>query len=72
MLLALSALGADPKKIKELMDEYIQILYPEHDHSEDSFMKKAQEKLDRHLGKPFVLDKSRGDGFNLRPEIEER
>lgn len=69
MLIALSSLGAEPKKVKSLMDEYIQVLYPEHDMSQDSFLDKAQKTLDRHLGKPFIIDPMKGDSYALRPEI---
>jgi hypothetical protein len=72
MLLALSALGAEPKKIQELLDEYIYVLYPESDKNNDSFIKRAQEKLTRHVGKPFTLDMAPGEGLSLRPEIDSR
>lgn len=70
MLIALSSLGAEPKKVKSLMDEYVQVLYPEHDMSQDSFLDKAQKTLDRHLGKPFIIDPMNEETFVLRPEIE--
>ena len=72
MLNALSALNADPKKIKNLMDEYIQILYPEHDPESDKFMDKAHDVLDRHIGKPFIVATPRKGELGIRPEIEDR
>jgi hypothetical protein len=70
MLVALSALGADPKKIKDLMDEYVQVLYPEYDTASKTFVDKAQKTLDRHLGKPFILDPAPGGSIALRPESD--
>jgi len=70
MLNALSALKADPKKIKTLMDEYIQILYPEHDPESDKFMEKAHDVLERHIGKPFMVQTPREGELSIRPEIE--
>lgn len=70
MLVALSALGADPKKIKSLMDEYVQVLYPEHDMAGEAFIEKAQRTLNRHIGKPFMLDPAAGGSIKLRPETD--
>ena len=71
-LIALSSLGADAKKIKDLMEEYIQILYPEHDPESNKFLDKAHNVLDRHIGKPFAISEEKKGVFGIRAEIDER
>jgi hypothetical protein len=70
MLLALSALGADAKKIKDLLDEYIQVLYPEQDTAQSSFVERAHNRLDKHIGKPFIVDETSKGNYSMRTDFE--
>lgn len=71
MMNLLATSGASPEVIKQFVQDYAAVLYPDQDMKGDAFKDKAEEVVKKYFKKPFVVSTVGRDSVVLHPTEEQ-